>query len=121
MDALRAAYISAAPRLPVGYTFEQFKASVRDWEIIPVSVMGQMAGAILAKGPDIHACILPEFHKRWITPSLWRAVFIERQREFGFLRTTVEAGNAIGCEFVERAGFKSIGTENGIMIYERSK
>ena len=108
MDALSAAWTASRWQFAPDYTFDQFAAAVADWECWPVVVGGEMAGALLVKGCEIHACILPEYFRRWASPSLYRRV-IRRLRECGRLTTSVNCGHDAGHEFVARFGFKCCG------------
>lgn len=102
MDAVEAAYESAKGRLG-RLTLPEFQELMAVCEVHPVTVDGQTAGALIVLGPEVHACVLPWAHGRWITKRLLR-VFDDVVRENGYARTsaTTEAGR----NFVERLGFK---------------
>ena len=117
MDALRAAWDASRWQFAPEFTFEDFAAAVADWECWPVVVGGGMAGAILVKGCDMHACIKPEYFRRWASPGMYRRV-VRRLRECGRLTTSVRCGHDAGHEFVERFGFKVCAVKGDVMIYE---
>lgn len=97
-EALRAAFDSAADRI-----YERFKADLSDCDVVPVVVGGAMAGAIVARGPVLHACILPAFKCRWMSKSVLRYLrsVIEKH---GYAQTT--AATQEGRDFVARLGFR---------------
>lgn len=101
MKPLEAAYLSAKDRLGE-MSLEQFKDAIRDFEIHPVVVDGECAGAILVAGFEIHACVLPSVYGRWVNRAALRLMndVIEKH---GFAQT--HALTQAGQEFVERLGF----------------
>lgn len=117
MDAIRAAWEASRWQFAPDYTYDQFADAVSDWECWPIEVGGEMAGAILVKGCEIHACIKPDYFRRWATPGLYRKV-LRRLRECGKLTTHVRDGHDAGHEFVARFGFKVAGLRGDVMIYE---
>jgi GNAT superfamily N-acetyltransferase len=106
-QALRLAFEATAPRLG-GMSFDAFAAGLRDFEVHPVLVRGRLCGAVLVRGPEIHACVLPAARGRWFgreQASLLNRV-IEEHGEATTSATTEE-----GRLFVERLGFVN---DNGI-------
>jgi hypothetical protein len=111
MDAVRAAYDSLSDRAP-WVSFEDFERFAEKCEVHPIVVGGQCAGALVVQGPEIHACILPWAHKRWLNRtalSIMNEVISKHGK--AITRATTEAGR----QFVERLGFKPEGD-----IYVRS-
>ena len=104
MQAVRAAFLSAQDRLPPGSTYAAFQASTSGWECHPVHVDGGLVGAVLARGPEIHACINPAGFGRWLSRPLLRLVDAAIAR-FGYAMT--QAVTAAGRAFVERLGFRA--------------
>lgn len=100
-DALFAAYESAKDRLD-GATFRQFCEMVRGWTVHPIIVDSEIAGAVLTNGPDIHACILPEYKGKWFLKRA-KSILDETIKTHGFART--QATTDEGVLFVERLGF----------------
>jgi hypothetical protein len=101
-DAIRAAFESAADRLPEQTTLEAFAAAAAGWDCHPVRVGGRIVGAVLSHGPEMHACVKPEAFKRWITRELLALVDATAQR---FGRVHTRAGTEAGRRFVQRLGF----------------
>lgn len=98
-------------------SFDEFAAAVRDWEVEPVEVGGQLVGAVLMRGAEIHACIKPEGFGRWLSRSVLRRTLAQVVREHGRAETVVTTGNAVGDAFVRRLGFVEAGQENGLTRY----
>lgn len=100
MTPLEAAYASLSERTSIGW--EEFLAFARDWDVVPVWLGGRLAGAVLIKGPEIHACILPWAHRRWL--GRWALVLVNRLiDEHGYVQT--HAATEAGKQFVARMGF----------------
>lgn len=117
MLVLRLAYESCKDRFYAPITYNDFLELTKDWELIPVYVGGECAGAILCNGKHIHACIIEKYHKRWVNKSLYKRIFIDRLAEYGELFTGVMANNAIGKAFVERCGFEEYDRDANVVIY----
>jgi hypothetical protein len=115
-DALQAAYEAAAPRTTA--TFEQFCAAVVGWDAVPVTVGDALAGAVLIKGPELHACILPAFFGRWLTRAVLRQTLHQVLARHGYALTRTTSGNAIGHAFVARLGFHKISDVDGVATYK---
>lgn len=105
MDALRVAYESAEARMP-GVSFDAFARAMDGAEVHPVKVAGECVGAVIVKGNEIHACVLPKASGRWFTRREARVLndVIER---YGFAQTS--ATTPAGVEFVRRLGFTRCG------------
>jgi hypothetical protein len=106
--ALLAAYESMKTRLNAGFSFSDFEKQTFDWQVEPVSVDGELAGAVLINGPEIHACILPDYFGRWLTRSVLRRTLYAVLEKYGYATTHVTEGNAIGDAFVKRLGFVEV-------------
>ncbi len=117
MTPIEAAFESCRDRLPAGTTLEQFAAGVRNYDCTPVMVRGAVAGAVLTHGAEIHACVLPFAHKRWISKGLIAGTLDRVLRENGHAVTHVAEGNETGHAFVRRWGFEEVKRENGIVEY----
>jgi hypothetical protein len=91
------------PRLDV--SFDQFKRSIADWEIHPVTLDDESIGAVLVNGPEVHACINGGYG-RWVRRAQLRILHRVMEKH-GYAQThaTTEAGR----EFVDRLGFKPYG------------
>ena len=117
MLVLRLAYDSCKDRFDAPITFDDFLVLTKDWEVIPVYVGGECAGALMCRNDEIHACIIEKYHKRWVSKKLWNTVFKERLSKYGYLTTGVMANNAIGKAFVERCGFREYDRFANVVIY----
>lgn len=117
-ESLRAAFDAAA--IP-GMGFEGFKHKLTDWSVYPVMVCGNLAGAILHKGPEIHACILPEYRSRWFSRAIITDVLDPIIGIYGIATTAVPDTKPWGRDFVERLGFIAKRHENGATFYEMKR
>lgn len=114
-DVLRAAWESFHDRMPV--PFETFCEAVAGWDVLPVCVGGQVVGAVLQKGPELHACIKPEGFGRWLSKRVLRDTIDATLKRYGHVITKVQDGNAIGDIFVRRLGFVQVSVSDGIVTY----
>jgi len=112
--ALKAAYDSAKDR--IGISEAVFNQMFGDWEIFPCRVNHQIIGCILRKGPELHACIKPEGHKKWFRKAE-KKVISDTIQEFGYAITAVMANNKEGQAFVTRLGFEQVATDGIRNIY----
>lgn len=108
---LEAAWLSLCYRVSV--SLDDFVKEAQGWDVYGVRVGTNLAGAILVKGPEIHACILPFAKGKWFKREHFRLVnrVID---EHGYAQT--HATTAEGEEFVSRLGFVRHGK-----VYRRSK
>lgn len=97
---LQAAWLSMVDRLPI--TYKQFTDSLEGWTVNPVTVKGATAGALLVKGPELHACILPEFKGLWLSRKELR-IMNEVIEKHGYAETSATTDE--GAYFVGRLGF----------------
>ena len=99
-EVLKAAWLSLLDRFPVEY--EVFLDFANSCEVNPVYVNGQVAGALIVKGSEIHACILPEFKGKWLTRKELRILDSVIDKH-GFAQTSATTKD--GEYFVSRLGF----------------
>ena len=116
-NAIRAAWDASRWQFAPDYTYDQFADAISDWECWPVEVGGEMAGALLVKGCELHCCIKPEFFRRWATPGMYRRV-MRHKALYGRLVTRVNVDHDAGREFVERFGFRCVQNTGSTLIYE---
>ncbi len=119
MTALEAAWQSAKDRMP-GVDFDQFCESVEGWRVVPVVVKRETVGALLINGPEIHACVLPLAHKRWVSRSLLAELDTVIQ-EHGYAITRVDESREPGRHFVNRLGFVPVLQDGSTIIYGKVK
>lgn len=103
--AIETAYQSAADRMP-GVTMEQFMDAIAGFESYPITVRGEIVGALLVKGPEIHACVLAHVKKRWMSRhvlSILNGVI----DQYGYAQTVATTDE--GARFVEALGFERDG------------
>jgi Zn-finger nucleic acid-binding protein len=104
MTPIEAAWLSVSTRLPI--EFEAFSYAVDLWDLHPVVVQGEIAGALLTNGPEIHACILPQFKGQWLTRKELR-ILNQVIEKHGFAQTSATTED--GEYFVNRLGFVQCG------------
>jgi hypothetical protein len=107
MEALCAAWESTRSR--ADWSFAEFCELTNGWDCHAVTVDGQIAGAVMVKGPEIHACILPAFKGRWMSKAMLR-ILRGVVAEHGMAIT--HATTHEGARFVERLGFRLEGTKH---------
>lgn len=99
-DVIRAVWESCGRTGKLSSWIDHFST----WDVYPVTVGGIVVGGVLALGPEVHVGVLQQYHREWLRPALWRAVFRDRSARFGFLVTQVAAGRP--DDFVRRCGFE---------------
>lgn len=117
-DAIEAVYLSVKDTLDV--TLEGCKAALSHWDVVPLTESGEVVGAIVKKGNEIHVG-----YKRCPGASLRshiRKVFNEELRAHGALVTSVRESNDRGLRFCRRMGFAEVERKGGyvFMRCERS-
>lgn len=115
---LLAAYESLRGRTNISY--DEFVEQVNGWNVEPVLVGGEVVGAILVNGPEIHACIKPEGFRRWFRKQQMH-ILDSTIEKHGYAMTRVMQGNEIGKRFVERLGFTESHIEGNAVIYTKVK
>lgn len=115
LAAMRAIYASSADRMSI--SFERFAELSGDWEFEPVRVCGAIVGAVMMRGAEIHAGVVPEARRRWLGKGLIRRTLARIVSEHGHAWTRVQEANAAGHAFVRRFGFELCGTEDGAAVY----
>ena len=107
MTPIEAAYESAKDRMP-GISLADFSKAVEHCDVNPVILDGKMAGAVIVKGNEVHACILPWAKKRWFRRQQARILNgIIKKHGYAVTSATTQEGR----EFVERLGFVKSGAQ----------
>lgn len=97
----------------VSVSLDQFRELTSKWKCHPVVVGGEVAGAVLVNGPDVHACVLPFAHRRWM--GKWALELVNEIIDaHGYAQT--HATTDAGRRFVTRMGFQPHGN-----AYRRTK
>lgn len=110
-DHLRLAYESLKERTPI--TWESFLTYVKDWEVFPAK-----DGAVLRKGPELHACIKPSGFCKWFNKSMF-VLLNDTIQKHGYALTRVTEGNISGDQFVRRLGFHLTHSDSGNWVYRK--
>jgi len=101
-------------------SFADFATATEFFQKTPVYLNGEVVGAILTNGPEIHACILPKGFKRWCSRGLIRDTLEKIIKQHGYATTSVEVGNEVGDAFVKRWGFELTGTDHNVNRYRKN-
>ena len=104
-------------RLP-GVTIGQFIAKTAAFEFLPVTVCGRCVGAIMRRGSELHAAVLPEARGRWIGRKVL-AVVADTVEQHGCATTAVMDGHKPGHIFALRLGFEAIKQADGMTHYRK--
>lgn len=99
-----------------GVTFEAFMIALAGFEFLPVVVGGETVGAIMRRGPELHAAVLPKARGKWLgRRSL--AVVRDTIMKYGMATTSVMDGHEAGHVFARRLGFDLVRQSGGITYY----
>lgn len=115
-EALEAAYESAKGRTRMSR--QDFIEAFGTWLVRPVKVRGEIVGAVLVGGNQIHACIKPQGFRRWLTKGVLQDTLLKVMAEHGRAITSVAKDNEIGHRFVAGLGFKPVSEADGVIWYE---
>ncbi len=100
-------------------TMDDFLAKTSGFEFLPVTVGGECVGAIMRRGPELHAAVLPSARGRWLGRRAL-AIIAETIGECGRATTAVMDDHRPGHDFALRLGFKRAGSANGMTFYEKT-
>ncbi len=89
-------------------SYEEFKQAIFEFEITPIHVNGEPAGALLVKDADVHACVLRKFKGRWFTRRVF-GILNRLVEKHGYAQTSATTKD--GEAFVQRLGFTKHGNE----------
>lgn len=106
------------PQLPAGYSLYDFLLASSDFEFWPVFVAGKCVGAIMQKGPVVHAAVLPEARGKWFNKRTLQWVK-NQANKYGRLETKVRDAHGMGHAFAKRLGFVETSKANGLTYYEK--
>lgn len=98
--ALVAAWQSTRARRD--WSFDEFLSLTNEWTVHPIIVRGVIAGAVMQNGPELHACVLPEFFGIWMSKRFVRLID-EVIGTYGCAVTYCKTKE--GVDFVKRLGF----------------
>ena len=118
-QAMQMVYQSVNKR--IGCSFEQFKDALKDWAFIPLTENGEVIGAVMQKGNELHIGYGKKAKSsilRHIRKPLRDAI-----TNYGFAETSVMANNPAGLKFCKRLNFVEIGRDSGRILLrcDRSK
>jgi hypothetical protein len=116
-EALKLVYQSISDRYKI--SFEDFELLMQGWEVIPLEQNGELLGAVITKGPELHVGygIKPQGS---IMKHI-KATLVKLIDKYGFAVTTVESEYAKGLRFCKRLGFVEIAEKNGKIYLKCNK
>ena len=97
-------------------TYKQFKNSIKDFDVIDVEIDGELVGAILKNGTELHALVLEKARGRWFGKKALK-VINDTIKEHGKATTKVLGDYQMGHDFAIRLGFKVEQVKDGITHY----
>jgi hypothetical protein len=106
--ALKLVHQSISDRYSIA--FEDFEKVMDGWDIIPLEQNGQLLGAVITKGAELHVGygIKPQGS---IIKHI-KATLVKLIEKYGYAVTTVENNYPVGLQFCKRLGFYEIKEEN---------
>lgn len=107
-------------RLPSGMTLDEFERATSGFEFLPVIVGGECVGAIMRRGSELHAAVVPTARGKWFGRRAM-AVITDTVIRFGMATTAVPDGQDVGNAFALRLGFERTGTGQGVTFYKKAK
>lgn len=118
-QAIKIIYESVKGRLPI--TYEQFEEALKDWEFVELTENGQLIGAVMIKGNELHVGYgtKPTASIRGHIKKTLKNLI----DKYGHAVTTVQKSNEKGLNFCKRLGFIVLNEENGKILLrcDRSK
>lgn len=84
---------------------DEFFEGLKDWELKPIEVDGELAAVVAVKGNELHVSSGENFRGKWLSRRVIKNVLGVILSEYGQAITCVNWGNKAACEFVERLGF----------------
>ena len=103
-----------------GVDFAHFQRALSDFEFLPVKVGGQTVGAILRRGSELHAAVLPCARGRWIGREQLRIVADTIQKH-GEATSSVMNDHEEGHRFARRLGFSESSRDSNITYYRKTQ
>jgi len=108
----RALLESQRDRMPEDYSIDDFKNHLSDKQLINVEKNGESIGFGIIQDREIHFCIKPGYHGRWLTRNV-----IRQLKSYDFEYTSVDIEDLKQQRFVMKMGFEPFEEFNGQMIF----
>ena len=113
ISGYRALLESQRDRMPEDYSIDDFKNHLSDKQIINVEKDGESIGFGFIQDKEIHFCIKPKYHGKWLTKNV-----IRQLKAYDFEYTTVDVEDLIKQRFVMKMGFEPFLEYEGQMIFK---
>lgn len=117
MTPAECVYQSVKHRLN-GMEFMSFMAVASGWDFLPIERNGEVCGAVMRKGPEVHIALLPEAQNHtWIRGDIRRELS-KVIADHGHAFTWVRDGHTVGHRLAKILGFKQKTNCIGQVRYE---
>lgn len=120
IDPRAVVFVVERDRLPSGMTMDEFWRATSDFEFLPVVLNWECVGAIMRRGSELHAAVVPTARGKWFGRRAM-AVITDTISRFGMATTAVPDGQDAGHVFALRLGFERTGTGQGVTFYKKAK
>lgn len=113
---VRALYESVRGRSHL--TLEAFSHSLSRFDLLPVVVRGEVRGAVMVDGNEIHVGVEYSARGGALSRRLIRKTLGAILDAYGTAVTAVASDNPAGVRFVHRLGFEVVRQEAGVTYFE---
>lgn len=96
---------------------ELFAMRMGEWDLHPLIHHGEITGAVMVKGTEIHVALDQNCRGRYWPRRDLRQLLGGLIQQHGYAITAVMDGNETGHAFVRRLGFEPSGTAPGRIVY----
>lgn len=103
MDLPEFVYNAISYRLEVPK--EEFLERLKEWELSPIFLQGNIAAVVMILGTEIHVASAEAGRGKWLSRRFIKETLGGIIKEHGFATTRTEYDNAPARAFVERLGF----------------
>lgn len=97
---------------------DDFMASFKDWEILPIIKDEQIIGAVLIKNAEMHIAIHPKLQNKVYLRGIIKKGLENTIKKHGKVTTKVVKTHIIGHKLAKLAGFTQVNETNGVVEYE---
>lgn len=92
-------------------------AELEHWGVIDIVIRGELAGAVMQRGPEVHVAIAPAWRHRAIQRHRLQAMFVRLFFGHQYLTTRVFAGSEEQNRFVKQLGFTLTWSDGRVNYY----
>ena len=92
------------------------KFEAQGWTIHPVFFSGEVIGAIIQKGAEIHTSIAPKYQKVWNPRPYIRTILYPTLEKYGTINSEANKNDVRGVRWLVKLGFTQI-SEDETKLY----